>query len=67
MTGESLLFILPVSIVTSAGPDPGFSIEGGVDPFWGGFGLQHGHFSVKMYSKMKELGPVGGHAPARPP
>ena len=39
---------------------------GGVDPFWGGFGLQHGHFSVKMYAKMKELGPVGRHAPARP-
>ena len=40
-----------------------------MDPFWGGggFGLQHGHFSVKMYAKMKELGPVGGRAPARPP
>ena len=39
---------------------------GGVDPFWGGFGLQRGHFSVKMYAKTKELGPVGGvrwHAP----
>ena len=33
----------------------------------GGFGLQRGHFSVKMYAKTKELGPVGGHAPARPP
>ena len=40
---------------------------GGVDPFWGGFGLQCGHFSVKMYAKIKELGPVGGRAPARPP
>ena len=29
---------------------------------------QHGHFSVKMYVKMKELGPVGGGVrPARPP
>ena len=40
--------------------------RGGVDPFWGGFGLQHGHFSVKMYVKTKELGPVRGvhrHAP----
>ena len=37
-----------------------------MDPFWGGFGLQRGHFSVKMYAKMKELGPVGGRAPARP-
>ena len=42
--------------------------RGGVDPFWGGgFGLQRGHYSVKMYAKMKELGPVGGRAPARPP
>ena len=49
-----------------SGPDPGFSV-GGVDPFWGGFALQHGHFSVKMYVKTKELGPVGGLAPARPP
>ena len=32
----------------------------------GGFGLQRGHFSVKMYVKMKELGPVGGRASARP-
>ena len=34
----------------------------------GGFGLQRGHFSVKMYAKTKELGPVGGvrrHAPPR--
>ena len=29
--------------------------------------LQHGCFSVKMYAKMKELGPVGGGVrPARP-
>ena len=41
--------------------------RGGVDPFWGGFGLQRGHFSVKMYAKTKELDPVGGRAPARPP
>ena len=38
-----------------------------MDPFWGGFGLQRGHFSVKMYAKTKELGPVGGgRASARP-
>ena len=43
-----------------AGPDPGFSVGGGMDPFWGGFGLQRGYFSVKMYAKTKELGPVGG-------
>ena len=38
--------------------------------FWGGFGLRRGHFSVKMYGKMKELGPVGGvcrHASLDPP
>ena len=40
---------------------------GGMDPFSEGFGLQHGHFSVKMYTKMKEFGPVGGHVPACPP
>ena len=34
--------------------------RGGVDPFWGDFGLQHGHLSVKMYAKMRVLGPVGG-------
>ena len=28
--------------------------------------LRHGHFSVKMYAKMKELGPIGGHAPGMP-
>ena len=31
--------------------------EGGVDPL--------GCFSVKMYAKMKELGPVGGGTPPR--
>ena len=45
---------------------------------WGGGGWRgplgadmdprHGHFSVKMYVKTKELGPVGGGVcPARPP
>ena len=59
---------LAAFITWSTGPDPGFSVGGGVDPFWGGFGLQCGHFSVKMYAKTKELGPVGGgRAPARPP
>ena len=37
-----------------------------MDPFWTGFGLKRGHFSVKMYGKTKELGPVGGRAPAFP-
>ena len=49
-----------------AGPDPGFSVGGAWTHFGGGVGLQRGHFSVKMYAKMKELGSVGGvrrHAP----
>ena len=34
--------------------------------------LRRGHFSVKMYAKTKELGPIGGgacagHAPLDPP
>ena len=44
--------------------------RGGRGPILGGFGLQRGHFSVKMYAKMKELGPVGGvrrHGPLDPP
>ena len=48
------------------GPDPGFPVGGGVDPFWRGFGLRRRHFSLKMYAKTKELGLVGGvrrHAP----
>ena len=49
-----------------SGPDPGFSV-GGVDPFWWGFGLQRGYFSVKMYAKTKELGPVGGACAGTPP
>ena len=42
-----------------ARPDPGFPV-GFVDPFWGRMDLRHGRFSVKMYVKTKELGPVGG-------
>ena len=33
----------------------------------GGVDLQYGHFSVKMYAKTKELGPIGGRAPGTPP
>ena len=53
--------------------DPGFPIGGGgVHPLGEGVDLRHGHFSVKMYVKMKELGPIGGgactgHAPLDPP
>ena len=51
---------------TESGPDPGFSV-GGRGPILGGFGLQRGHFSVKMYVKTKELGPVGGACAGTPP
>ena len=33
----------------------------------GGADLRRGHFSVKMYAKMKELGSFGGRVPAAPP
>ena len=46
-----------------AGPDPGFP-RGGHGRIWG-VGLQRGHFSVKMYVKTKELGPVGGPCAVR--
>ena len=63
----SKIFLDSCKYMYISGPDPGFSVGGGgVDPFLGGFGLQCGHFSVKMYAKMKELGPVGGRVPARP-
>ena len=44
--------------------DPGFPVGGGVDPL-GGRGLQCRCSSVKMYAKMKELGPIAGGACAR--
>ena len=54
-----LVWILPVA-------DPGFPV-GGACTHWGGVDLRCGHFLVKMYAKMKELGPIGGacagHAP----
>ena len=50
--------------------DPGFPV-GGRAPVRGGMDLRCGHFSVKMYAKMKELCPGGaacaGHAPLDPP
>ena len=39
--------------------DPGFPV-GGRAPVRGGMDLRRGHFSVKMYAKTKELGPIGG-------
>ena len=44
--------------------DPGFPVGGCTR--WGGVDLRHGHFSVKMYAKTKELGPMGGVRPVRP-
>ena len=46
--------------------DPGFPV-GGRAPVTGGMDLRRGHFLVKMYVKMKELGPIGGRAPGTPP
>ena len=44
------------------------SHRGGRAPIRGGVDLRRRCFSVKMYAKMKELGPVGeGVRPARPP
>ena len=36
-------------------------------PWGGGVDLRRGHFSPKMYVKMKKMGPVGGRAPGTPP
>ena len=46
--------------------DPGFPVGGGAD-LLGGANLQCIHFSAKMYAKMKEIDPVGGHALVAPP
>ena len=43
------------------------SRRGGRAPIWGGVDLRCGHFSVKMYAKTKELGPIGGRAPGTAP
>ena len=40
--------------------DPGFPVGCGTNPVWGDTNIRRGCFSVKMYVKMKELGPVGG-------
>ena len=55
----SLKLMCLTKYTTLPGPDPGFSVGGAWTHSGGGFGLQHGHFSVKMYVKTKELGPVG--------
>ena len=53
------------NILPTSGPDPGFPI-GGHGPIFREGWPPSGHFSVKMYAKMKELGPVGGHVLACP-
>ena len=51
-----ILRITPKSVA-----DPGFPVGRGVDLFGGGgMDLRRRCFFVKMYAKMKELGPVGG-------
>ena len=42
------------------------SRRGGRAPVRGVIDLWRGHFSVKMYAKMKELGPMGGRMPGTP-
>ena len=63
------MFYLTLQILTRAGSRIFRRGGGGRGPILGGFWLQHGHFSVKMYVKTKELGPVvgGGGVPAHAP
>ena len=46
--------------------DPGFPV-GRHGPIRGDVDLRCGHFSAKMYAKMKEMGPIGGRALGTPP
>ena len=43
--------------------DPGFPVGEGMHLLGGGMDLRHRHFLMKMYAKMKELGPIGGMHP----
>ena len=56
-----LIFTRGIYKAQSSVADPGFSVGGG------GVDLRRGHFSVKMYVKTKELGPMGGVCLARLP
>ena len=60
------LNLLTSILVCTSVADPGFPV-GGRAPVRGGVDLRCGHFSVKMYVKTKELGPIGGRAPGTPP
>ena len=46
--------------------DPGFPV-GGCAPIRGAWTSDVGTFLVKMYAKMKELGPIGGVRRTCPP
>ena len=60
IVADKLLLTLIDNYISKSVADSGFPV-GGVD-------LQRRHFSVKMYAKTKELGPIGGGVrPARPP
>ena len=69
---ETFLFALyklcdiPCHIQQCTVADPGFPV-GGAWTLCGGHGPPSGHFLVKMYAKMKELGPIRSLHPARPP
>ena len=45
--------------------DPGFPVGGGMDLVGGAVDPQGGYISKILHVKMKESGPVGGHAPPR--
>ena len=61
------MYLLSLSGMVYPVADPGFPVVGGRAPVRGGVDLRCGHFSVKMYGKTKELGPMGvacaRHAP----
>ena len=52
-------FTFIVASLNNSVAGPGFPVGGGVH-------LRRGHFSVKMYAKTKELGPIGA-PPLDPP
>ena len=57
---STVFFIIHLDAFSVA--DPGFPVRGVLSHCVGGANLQHRHFLVKMYVKMKELDPVGGGA-----